>query len=98
MALYSNEEIQTIVRGTRIHGKVKPLKIFFWKTVNFFAFSVAIDLVEQRIITYKNSKDQRIGSKPLLEEYLRNDNIDRKDITGMAGDLLLGGIDTVTKN
>lgn len=60
-------------------------------------YSVAIDLVTKKKSQYNtiDSQTSRIGSRPLLEEYLKNSKIDQKDIVGMAADLLLGGIDTV---
>lgn len=32
----------------------------------------------------------------LLEEYLKNEALDHKDIVGMACDMLLAGVDTVS--
>lgn len=62
---------------------------------------MAVDFVTQKL-TYFDEADtvKQIDvperkSKSLLEEYLRNPNIDLADITGMAGDMLLAGIDTV---
>lgn len=62
---------------------------------------MAVDFVTQKL-TYFDEADN-IGkvdnrgekSKSLLDEYLKNPNIDLADITGMAGDMLLAGIDTV---
>lgn len=63
-------------------------------------YRVAIELVTKKKSQYNVTDEQtyRIGSRPLLEEYLKNSKIDQKDIVGMAADLLLGGIDTVKHN
>lgn len=51
-------------------------------------FRVAIDLMY--------SKDKRIDdSETLIETYLKNPELDVKDVVGMACDALLAGIDTV---
>lgn len=62
---------------------------------------MAVDFVTQKL-TYFDEADTvkkidvlETKSKSLLEEYLKNPNIDLADITGMAGDMLLAGIDTV---
>lgn len=55
-------------------------------------FSVAIDLVSQKISLYKDEDD---GSRSILEEYLFNPKLDLPDVVGMASDLLLAGVDTV---
>ncbi len=62
---------------------------------------MAVDFVTQKINYFNdadaNRKTHNEGTKnqSLLEEYLKNPNIDLSDITGMAGDMLLAGIDTV---
>lgn len=62
---------------------------------------MAVDFVTQKLTYFDeadtNKKIDNPGttSKSLLEEYLKNPNIDLADITGMAGDMLLAGIDTV---
>lgn len=59
---------------------------------------MAVDFVTQKL-TYFNeastNNDNGTKNQSLLEEYLKNPNIDLADITGMAGDMLLAGIDTV---
>ncbi|XP_017482732.1 PREDICTED: cytochrome P450 302a1, mitochondrial-like isoform X1 [Rhagoletis zephyria] len=65
--------------------------------------SVAIDLVSQKLAYFKDSKEVSDGANPdggtmqrssLIEEYLKNPNLDLCDVVGMAADLLLAGIDT----
>lgn len=62
---------------------------------------MAVDFVTQKLTYFKEAeKFKKVGiaetkSKSLLEEYLKNPNIDLADIIGMAGDMLLAGIDTV---
>lgn len=60
---------------------------------------MAIDLVTQKLSYFDEANSIRNGSetksKSLLDEYLKNPNIDLADITGMTGDMLLAGVDTV---
>lgn len=62
---------------------------------------MAVDFVTQKLTyfdkSYRIKKMSNSGtrSKSLLEEYVKNPNIDVADIIGMAGDMLLAGIDTV---
>lgn len=62
---------------------------------------MAVDFVTQKLTYFdeadniKKSDEPGAKSKSLVEEYLKNPNIDLADITGMAGDMLLAGIDTV---
>lgn len=37
-------------------------------------------------------------NESLLEIYLKNENLDVKDVVGMACDMLLAGVDTVKNN
>lgn len=56
-----------------------------------FMESVAIDLVEQKIAGFDAGK----ATRSILEDYLINPKLEKSDVVGMAGDLLLAGIDTV---
>lgn len=48
------------------------------------------------MVTQRN-QDASICRKPsLLKEYLKNETLDIKDIVGMACDMLLAGVDTVS--
>lgn len=68
--------------------------------------SVAIDLVSQKLAFFKESKtnsdgdgdnhDGTMSRSSLIEEYLKNPNLDLCDVVGMAADLLLAGIDTTS--
>lgn len=66
-----------------------------------FYFSVAIDLIHQRISFFDNDVPKKSSKKKnyisLLEEYLHNPKLDLADIVGMASDVLLAGVDTVSK-
>lgn len=54
-------------------------------------FRIALKMVSKKLTNIKTSE-----SKPsLLEEYLRSDETDFKDVIGMIVDTLLAGIDTV---
>lgn len=61
-------------------------------------FSVAIDLVNQKIACLKDDPQnaQNAGRRSLLDDYLANPKLDMYDIVGMACDLLLAGVDTVS--
>lgn len=59
-------------------------------------FSVAVDLVSQKISYYdESSVAQKSGRRSLLDDYLMNPRLDLADVVGMACDLLLAGVDTV---
>ncbi|XP_029173132.1 cytochrome P450 302a1, mitochondrial isoform X2 [Nylanderia fulva] len=51
---------------------------------------VALDIVAQKY------QDTSICQKSLLQQYFKNENLDFKDIVGMACDMLLAGVDTTT--
>lgn len=54
-------------------------------------FRIALKMVSEKLTSIKT-----LESKPsLLEEYLRSDETDFKDVIGMTVDTLLAGIDTV---
>ncbi|XP_037044691.1 cytochrome P450 302a1, mitochondrial isoform X1 [Bradysia coprophila] len=67
-----------------------------------FMESVAVDFVTQKLTYFdqtnatKEKDNPRTQNPSLLDDYLKNPNIDLADITGMAGDMLLAGIDTTT--
>lgn len=62
---------------------------------------MAVDFVTQKVKYFDETTSMKAKDNPgtknqsLLEEYLKNPNIDLADITGMAGDMLLAGVDTV---
>lgn len=59
-------------------------------------FSVAVDLVSQKISYFdESSVAQKSGRRSLLDDYLLNPRLDLADVVGMACDLLLAGVDTV---
>ncbi|XP_055841137.1 cytochrome P450 302a1, mitochondrial [Episyrphus balteatus] len=64
--------------------------------------SVAVDLVAQKLAYFKEENTQQLpgtGSltrSSLIEEYLKNPNLDLSDVVGMASDLLLAGVDTTS--
>ncbi|KAJ6640669.1 Cytochrome P450, mitochondrial, partial [Pseudolycoriella hygida] len=65
-----------------------------------FMESVALDFVKRKLNHFHDADPSKNNSeskcKSLLEEYLKNPKIDFADITGMAGDMLLAGVDTTT--
>lgn len=48
------------------------------------------------MVTQRNQDLLICRKQSLLEEYLKNEVLDIKDIVGMACDMLLAGIDTVS--
>jgi hypothetical protein len=48
------------------------------------------------MVTQRNQDSLICRKQSLLEEYLKNEALDIKDIVGMACDMLLAGIDTVS--
>lgn len=55
--------------------------------------SVAVDLVARKIHQITLAEPR---SASMLEDYLRNPRLDRRDVVGMASDVLLAGVDTTT--
>lgn len=56
-----------------------------------FSYSIAIEMVTQKM------QDKTISQKnSFLDAYLSNPALNKKDIVGMACDMLLAGIDTVS--
>ncbi|KAL6423541.1 hypothetical protein ACFW04_010238 [Cataglyphis niger] len=52
--------------------------------------------VALEMVTQKNQDLSICRKQSLLEQYLKNENLDIKDIVGMACDMLLAGMDTTT--
>lgn len=63
--------------------------------MHFFYFNcrVSVRLVNEKFEKMKKEKTDE--KKSLLEIYLSNPSLDKKDVVGMACDMLLAGIDTV---
>lgn len=59
-------------------------------------FSVAVDLVSQKI-NYFDEKDdvRKDAQRSLLDDYLLNPRLDLADVVAMTCDVLLAGVDTV---
>ncbi|XP_073840826.1 cytochrome P450 302a1, mitochondrial [Musca autumnalis] len=64
--------------------------------------SVAVDLVSQKLAFFKDTSDDvtespcSLSRTSLVEQYLKNPNLDLNDVVGMAADLLLAGVDTTS--
>ena len=65
--------------------------------------SVAVDLVSQKLAFFKDTDNmdnietaKHFNRSCLIEEYLKNPNLDLCDVVGTAADLLLAGIDTTS--
>lgn len=51
--------------------------------------------VALEMITQKNQDTSICRKQSLLEQYLKNESLNVKDIVGMTCDMLLAGVDTV---
>lgn len=59
--------------------------------MDYLTIRIALQMVTKR------NRDALICRKQsLLEEYLKNEALDIKDVVGMACDMLLAGVDTVS--
>lgn len=64
----------------------------------FLPNSVAVDLVNKKIDSFDPKVAiERNDRRSLLDDYLLNPKLDKSDIIGLSGDLLLAGTDTVRK-
>lgn len=66
-----------------------------------FMESVAIDLISEKISYYREDRQQKFSAgymkrTSLIDEYLKNPNLDLSDIIGVGNDLLLAGVDTTS--
>lgn len=66
-----------------------------------FMESVAIDLISEKISYYREDRQQQFSAgymkrSSLIDEYLKNPNLDLSDIVGVGNDLLLAGVDTTS--
>ncbi|XP_011332052.1 cytochrome P450 302a1, mitochondrial [Ooceraea biroi] len=71
----------------------------FFETPLYKKLRKAQDYMEEvasRMVTRRNEDVAIRRKRSLLEEYLRNEALDAKDIVGMACDMLLAGMDTTT--
>lgn len=75
---------------TPAYRKLRKAQEFMEKT--------AVELVSQKLLYFDEDQQKlasgRHRSRSLLEEYLRNPNLELHDIIGMAADLLLAGVHT----
>ncbi|XP_058834560.1 cytochrome P450 302a1, mitochondrial [Topomyia yanbarensis] len=65
-----------------------------------FMEKTAVELVSQKLLYFDEDRQKMASgqhrSRSLLEEYLRNPNLELNDIIGMAADLLLAGVHTTS--
>lgn len=59
------------------------------------SYRIAVDFISKKKESLSQSASTESDTKSLLELYLSYEEIDIKDVTGMAVDMLLAGIDTV---
>lgn len=72
------------------------LQIWYIKWISWFEFSVAVDLVSQKISYFdERSSVHKESRRSLLDDYLLNPKLDLADVVAMACDVLLTGVDTV---
>jgi ecdysteroid 25-hydroxylase CYP302A1 len=63
--------------------------------MSLLSFRVAIDFISKKKESLRKSSTTDNEVKSLLELYLSSKELDMKDVTGMAVDMLLAGVDTV---
>jgi ecdysteroid 25-hydroxylase CYP302A1 len=63
--------------------------------MTLLSFRIAIDFISKKNESLKQSADTGNEVKSLLDLYLSSKELDMKDVTGMAVDMLLAGVDTV---
>ncbi|KAL5291061.1 CYP302A1 family protein [Megaselia abdita] len=66
-----------------------------------FMENVAIDLISEKISYYREDRQQQFSAgymkrSSLIDEYLKNPNLDLSDIVGVGNDLMLAGVDTTS--
>jgi len=67
-----------------------------WVASDFaLSYRIAVDFISKKKESLTQSGSTENETKSLLELYLSCEELDMKDITGMAVDMLLAGIDTV---
>ncbi|PNF31552.1 Cytochrome P450 302a1, mitochondrial [Cryptotermes secundus] len=71
---------------TRLYRKLKKSQKYIEQ--------IAIDFISKRKESLKQSTTTKNEVKSLLELYLSSTELDMKDVTGMAVDMLLAGVDT----
>ncbi|XP_008552208.1 cytochrome P450 302a1, mitochondrial isoform X2 [Microplitis demolitor] len=93
-ALTSNSAILKLDNGLQLWRYVNtPLYKKLYASQKFME-EVAIDLVNKKINDMKSKP--AFENESLLEIYLKNENLDVKDVVGMACDMLLAGVDTTS--
>lgn len=60
------------------------------------SFRIAIDFIAKKKESLTQCAVTGNETKSLLELYLSSEDLDVKDVTGMAMDMLLAGVDTVS--
>jgi hypothetical protein len=67
-----------------------------WVACDFsLSCRIAVDFISKKKKSLPRSASTKCDTKSLLDLYLSSEELDIKDITGMAVDMLLAGIDTV---
>jgi hypothetical protein len=59
------------------------------------SFRIALDFISKKKASLTQSAVTGNKTESLLELYLSSEELDVKDVTGMAVDMLLAGVDTV---
>lgn len=76
-----------------------PMLWRFFETPSYRKLRKAQNYMEEvalQMVTQRNRDALICRKQSLLEEYLKNEALDIKDIVGMACDMLLAGMDTVS--
>jgi ecdysteroid 25-hydroxylase CYP302A1 len=72
------------------------MKCKVWVACVFIlSYRIAVDFISKKKESITQTKSAESDTKSLLELYLSSEELDMKDVIGMAVDMLLAGIDTV---
>ncbi|XP_058462813.1 cytochrome P450 302a1, mitochondrial [Malaya genurostris] len=96
----TNENILPTDQGLQLWRIVETPSFRQLRKAQEFMEKTAVELVSQKLLYFDEDRQKLASgqhrSRSLLEEYLRNPNLDLYDITGMAADLLLAGVHTTS--
>jgi hypothetical protein len=94
---YPNIWCSSIVRSCRcLHSLHCEHGTECGMTCNFvLSFRIAVDFISKKKESLAQAAITDNETKSLLELYLSSEELDLKDVTGMAMDMLLTGVDTV---
>ncbi|XP_069674486.1 cytochrome P450 302a1, mitochondrial [Periplaneta americana] len=97
-ALTTNSSILATDNGPQLWRYVDTRLYRRLKRAQEFMEKIAVELVQKKVESMSRTAPSMHESQSLLEQYLSSKSLDEKDVTGMAVDMLLAGIDTTTNS